>query len=68
MCQLILTKSGATGAGKTYVSCILGVDACKQTLQTRYIRMPDMLGHFQNHKDNLREQIRYGKNLGTTRF
>lgn len=24
----------------------------------------DMLGHFQNHKDNLREQIRYRKRLG----
>ena len=52
--NLIIT--GATGAGKTYLSCVLGVEACKQTLRTCYIRMPDMLGHFQNHKDNLREQ------------
>lgn len=43
---------------------VLGVEACKQTLRTCYIRMPDMLGHFQNHKDNLREQIRYTKKLG----
>lgn len=60
--NLIIT--GATGAGKTYLSCVLGVEACKQTLRTCYIRMPDMLGHFQNHKDNLREQIRYRKRLG----
>lgn len=26
--------------------------------------MPDMPGHFQNHKDNLREQVRYRKRLG----
>ena len=26
--------------------------------------MPDMLGHFQAHKDNLREQVRYRKKLG----
>ena len=60
--NLIIT--GATGAGKTYLSCVLGVEACKQTLRTCYMRMPDMLGHFQNHKDNLREQIRYRKRLG----
>ena len=43
---------------------LIGVEACKQTLRTCYIRMPDMLGHFQNHKDNLREQVRYRKRLG----
>lgn len=56
--------AGATGAGKTYLSCVLGVEACKQTLRTFSIRMPDRLGHFQNHKDTLREQIRYRKRLG----
>lgn len=60
--NLIIT--GATGAGKTYLSCVLGVEACKQTLRTCYIRMPDMLGHIQNHKDNLREQVQYRKRLG----
>ena len=30
----------------------------------RDIRMPDMLGHFQTHKDNLSEQVRYRKKLG----
>lgn len=59
-----LILAGATGAGKTYLSCVLGVEAYKQTLRTCYIRMPDMLGHFQNHKDNLREPVRYRKRLG----
>ncbi len=60
--NLIIT--GAAGAGKAYLSCVLGVEACKQALRTCYIRMPDMLGHFQNHKDNPRGQIRYRKRLG----
>ena len=57
--SLIIT--GAAGTGKTYLSCVPGAEACKQTLRTCYIRMPDMPGHFQNHKDNLREQARYRK-------
>lgn len=60
--NLIIT--GATGAGKTYLSCVPGAGACKQALRTCYIRMPDMLGHFQNHRDNPRGQIRYRKRLG----
>jgi DNA replication protein DnaC len=60
--NLIIT--GPTGAGKTYLACVLGVEACKQTFWTCYIRMPDMLGHFQTHKDNLRKQVRYRKKLG----
>ena len=59
-----LVITGAAGAGKTYLPCVLGVEACKQALRTCYIRMPDMLGHFQNHKDNPRGQIRYRKRLG----
>ena len=59
-----LSITGARGAGRTYLSCVLGAEACKQTLRTCYIRMPDMPGHFQNHKDNLREQVRYRKRLG----
>lgn len=60
--NLIIT--GPTGAGKTYLSCVIGVEACKNTMRTCYIRMPDMLGHVQTHKDNLREQVRYRKRLG----
>lgn len=60
--NLIIT--GPTGAGKTYLACMLGVESCKQTFRTYYIRMPDMLAHFKTHKDNPREQIRYRKKLG----
>lgn len=60
--NLIIT--GPTGAGKTYLACVLGIEACKKTLRTSYIRMPDMLSHFQTHRDNLKEQIRYRKKLG----
>lgn len=60
--NLIIT--GPTGAGKTYLASVLGIEACKQTLRTCYIRMPDMLSHIQTHKDNLKEQVRYRKKLG----
>ncbi len=34
---------GATGSGKTYMTCALGMEACKQYYNTRYIRLPDLL-------------------------
>ncbi len=33
--------TGATGSGKTYMACAFGMEACKQYLRTRYIRLPD---------------------------
>ena len=59
--NLIIT--GPTGAGKTYLACVLGVESCKQTFRTAYVRMPDMLGHYKTHKENLKEQVRYRKKL-----
>ena len=35
--------TGATGSGKTYLACALGMEACKQRYKTRYIRLPDLL-------------------------
>ena len=35
--------TGATGCGKTYLACALGMEACKQYYQTLYIRLPDLL-------------------------
>lgn len=35
--------TGATGSGKTYLACALGMEACKQRFRTRYIRLPDLL-------------------------
>jgi len=31
---------GATGTGKTYLSCALGLAACRQGLRVRYVRLP----------------------------
>ena len=35
--------TGATGSGKTYMVCALGVEACKQRFKTKYVRLPDLL-------------------------
>lgn len=47
-CQFIHTGSnvifqGFTGSGKSYLACAVGRQACKQGIQTRYIRVPDLL-------------------------
>ena len=34
---------GATGAGKTYFSCALGMSACRHFYSVKYIRLPDLL-------------------------
>ena len=34
---------GATGAGKTYLSCALGMSACRLFHSVKYIRLPDLL-------------------------
>jgi DNA replication protein DnaC len=34
---------GATGVGKTYVGCALGIAACRKFLKTKYIRLPELL-------------------------
>ena len=35
--------TGATGCGKTYLACALGMEACKQQYRVLYIRLPEML-------------------------
>lgn len=35
--------TGATGCGKTYLACALGMEACKQYYKTLYVRLPDLL-------------------------
>ena len=35
--------TGATGSGKTYLACALGMEACRQRYKTKYVRLPDML-------------------------
>ena len=34
---------GASGAGKSYIGCALGVSACRQFKKTKYIRLPELL-------------------------
>jgi DNA replication protein DnaC len=34
---------GATGSGKTYLSCALGMSACRHFYSVKYIRLPDLL-------------------------
>jgi len=34
---------GATGAGKTYLGCALGMAACRHSFSVKYIRLPDLL-------------------------
>jgi DNA replication protein DnaC len=34
---------GATGSGKTYISCALGMTACRRFFSVKYIRLPELL-------------------------
>jgi DNA replication protein DnaC len=34
---------GATGSGKSFLGCALGIEACKQFYSVKYIRLPDLL-------------------------
>ena len=47
-CSFIMEKHniiilGATGAGKTYLGCALGLAACRHFFSVKYIRLPDLL-------------------------
>lgn len=47
-CQFVNNHSnivfqGFTGAGKSFLACSIGRQACKQRIRTRYIRIPDLL-------------------------
>ena len=41
---------GFTGSGKTYLACALGKEACKLSIRTHYIRMPDLLMAYSESK------------------
>ncbi len=43
---------GATGSGKTYLACALGMAAVRQFLPVKYIRLPDLLVEFQIARGN----------------
>jgi DNA replication protein DnaC len=42
--NIIIT--GATGSGKSYMACALGIEACKHFYSTKYIRLPELLIEF----------------------
>ena len=44
--------TGATGSGKTYLACALGMEACKQYFTVKYIRLPDLLLDLQAAREN----------------
>ena len=44
--------TGATGCGKTYLACALGMEACKQFFKTQYVRLPDLLMEFKEAEAN----------------
>jgi len=60
--DLIITEP--TGAGKPYLACALGVEACRQTYRVLYIQMPDLMCNFENQSNNLWELTKYGKRIG----
>ncbi len=43
---------GATGSGKTYLACALGMAAARQFLTVKYIRLPDLLVDFNIARGN----------------
>lgn len=44
---------GATGTGKTYLGCALGVQACRQSRSVKYIRVPRLFTDLAMVKDTL---------------
>lgn len=50
---------GATGSGKSYIACALGVEACNATLKVMYVRLPDLLAELDLTKiqENYRQRI-----------
>lgn len=47
-CKYILDKNnviimGAAGNGKSYISCALGIEACRKGFTVKYIRLPELL-------------------------
>lgn len=50
---------GATGSGKSYIACALGVEACNATLKVMYVRLPDLLAELDlaTVQENYRKRI-----------
>ena len=44
--------TGATGSGKSYLACALGMEACKRYYSTKYVRLPDLLLDLKTAQEN----------------
>lgn len=44
--------TGATGSGKTYMACALGLEACKRRYTTKYVHLPDLLMELEEARNN----------------
>lgn len=55
--------TGASGAGKSWIACALGVAACNSFFSVRYVRLPEMLDELTVDKDEewLKAKKRYLK-------
>jgi DNA replication protein DnaC len=69
-CQYIHEKlnviiMGASGAGKTYLACALGMAACRNYLPVKYIRLPELLGELAiaRGEGNYRKVMKIYKNV-----
>ena len=58
-----LVITGASGAGKTWMGCALGVAACNNFYTVRYVRLPEMLDDLCTEKNEewLKRKKRYIK-------
>lgn len=45
--NLAVLITGATGTGKTFLSCALGEQACRKGLRVQYVRLPRLLEELQ---------------------
>lgn len=54
---------GASGAGKSWIACALGVAACNAFFSVRYVRLPEMLDELNvsKNEDWLKAKKRYTK-------
>ena len=44
--------TGATGSGKSYMACALGMEACKHYYNTKYVRLPDLFLDLKTAREN----------------
>lgn len=50
--------TGATGAGKSWLACALGIAACNMKFSVRYVRMPEILDDLCVVKDSAWQRIK----------